>query len=129
MLEYIADERGQLATASHHLRNGGDLIVVGSAHQWLFSEFDVAVGHYRRYSLRSLSAVVPSCLTPRTLRYLDSLGVGLSAAKPIILFAPDRHRGARLGSGIASWYGCPGDWTPLLDWQIGKSVVGVWQKA
>jgi 2-polyprenyl-3-methyl-5-hydroxy-6-metoxy-1,4-benzoquinol methylase len=127
VLEHIEDDREELAAATRHLRNRGHLVVIGPAHGWLFSEFDTAVGHCRRYSRSTLSAAVPELMTPRRLRYLDSLGVALSAANRLLLrsASPSRRQ-------IAFW----DQWVvpfskrldPLLGWRVGKSVVGVWQR-
>lgn len=127
VLEHIEDDREELATVTRHLRSGGHLVVVGPAHQWLFSEFDVAVGHHRRYSRGTLAAAVPGLMRPRMLRYLDSLGVALSAANRIIL-----RSGAPSPRQIGFWdrvvVPISERLDPLLGWRIGKSVVGVWQR-
>ena len=86
------------------------------------------MGHYRRYSLLSLSAVVPSCLTPRMLSYLDSLGVGLSAANRFFLRSGSPSR-RQIGFWDRFVVPLSRRLDPVLGWRIGKSVVGVWQKA
>lgn len=127
VLEHIYDDRRELAVATSRLRRGGHLAIVAPAHRWLFSEFDKAIGHYRRYTLRTLSEAVPSNMAPRALRYLDSLGVALSAANRLLLrsSSPSRRQ-------IEFWdrFVVPLSRRvdPLLGWRVGKSVVGVWQK-
>lgn len=59
--------------------------MLAPAHQWLFSPFDAAVGHYRRYTRSTLAAIVPHDVAPVTLDYLDSAGVALSLANRLLL--------------------------------------------
>jgi len=47
VIEHIEDDVKELELASQHLTEGGILIIVAPAHQWLYSEFDKAVGHYK----------------------------------------------------------------------------------
>ena len=51
VLEHIEDDASELARAASHLAFGGNLVVLVPAHQFLFSAFDAAIGHYRRYDL------------------------------------------------------------------------------
>jgi 2-polyprenyl-3-methyl-5-hydroxy-6-metoxy-1,4-benzoquinol methylase len=55
VLEHIADESGVLREMRERLRPGGCLILTVPAHQSLWSAFDVASGHERRYTLATLS--------------------------------------------------------------------------
>jgi len=55
VLEHIADEAAVLTQIRERLRAGGRLILTVPAHQSLWSSFDVASGHERRYTLRTLS--------------------------------------------------------------------------
>lgn len=127
VLEHIEADREELATAITHLRSRGHLVVIGPAHQWLFSEFDVAVGHQRRYSRRTLTAAVPEVMRLRMVRYLDSLGVALSAANRIILRSGSPSpRQIRFWDRVVVPFSERVD--PLLGWRIGKTIVGVWQR-
>lgn len=59
IIEHIEDEAGFMEAALHHLAPGGHLIINVPALQWLFSPYDRAAGHVRRYTvamLRSLAA-------------------------------------------------------------------------
>ncbi|HEY2011969.1 MAG TPA: class I SAM-dependent methyltransferase [Bryobacteraceae bacterium] len=58
VLEHIADESAFLESVKFHLAKSGTLLINVPAHQFLFSEYDRAAGHYRRYSMRSLTRVV-----------------------------------------------------------------------
>jgi len=58
VLEHVEHEREELAAARDALRPGGHLLVFVPALAWLFSDFDRAVGHYRRYSKDGLERVI-----------------------------------------------------------------------
>jgi 2-polyprenyl-3-methyl-5-hydroxy-6-metoxy-1,4-benzoquinol methylase len=55
VLEHIADVRTVLRQVRERLRPHGRLILTVPAHQSLWSPFDVASGHERRYTLATLS--------------------------------------------------------------------------
>jgi SAM-dependent methyltransferase len=54
VLEHITEEDSFLGALLFHLAPGGKLVVNVPAGMWAFSEYDVAAGHVRRYSIRSL---------------------------------------------------------------------------
>jgi SAM-dependent methyltransferase len=54
VLEHISDDDAFLKAVLFHLKPGGKLIVNVPAGQWAFSAYDVAAGHVRRYSRRTL---------------------------------------------------------------------------
>jgi SAM-dependent methyltransferase len=54
VLEHISDEDSFLNALLFHLSPGGKLIINVPAGMWAFSPYDVAAGHVRRYSIRSL---------------------------------------------------------------------------
>jgi SAM-dependent methyltransferase len=54
VLEHIADEGAFLGAVLFHLAPGGKLAVNVPAGMWAYSEYDIAVGHVRRYSIGSL---------------------------------------------------------------------------
>ena len=54
VLEHITDEGAFLGAVLFHLAPGGKLAVNVPAGMWAYSEYDIAVGHVRRYSIGSL---------------------------------------------------------------------------
>lgn len=54
VLEHIEDESGFLQCVKYHLAESGTLLINVPAIQWLFSDYDRAAGHVRRYSLKQL---------------------------------------------------------------------------
>lgn len=128
VLEHIEDDHGELERSAQHLRPGGRIVLLGPAHDWLFSPFDRALGHYRRYSKSRLARITPSSLQLLSAFYLDSVGMLASLANRMLL----REALPTVGQ-IRFW-----DSTlvrlsraidPLTGRRIGKSVVAVWKKA
>jgi SAM-dependent methyltransferase len=127
VLEHIADDVGEVRRAADHLAPGGVLVVLCPAHQSLFSDFDRAIGHHRRYDAAMMAALTPPTLRSERIYYLDSSGILPSLANRL-----------RKGKGV------PSKW-PILLWdraliplsrlldplfghRLGKTVVGIWTK-
>lgn len=127
VLEHIPDDRAELARAAERLRPGGKVVVLSPAHQWLFSEFDKAIGHCRRYSKRTLLAAAPEALRPVQCLYLDSCGLFLSLGNRLLL-----RQSLPTVKQILFWDRVVVPVSrlvdPLLLFSAGKSIVGVWQR-
>jgi SAM-dependent methyltransferase len=125
VLEHIADDRQELALAISRLAPGGSVIVLAPAHQSLYSPFDAAIGHFRRYSTRSLRTLSPRGATLRLCRYLDAAGLLASAGNRLAL----RQSYPTLRQ-VLFWdrrlVPLSRRLDPLLGWRVGKSVLGVW---
>jgi SAM-dependent methyltransferase len=127
VLEHIADDRRELANAAAHLRPGGHLVVLGPAHPWLFSPFDQAIGHHRRYTRSSLQAISPGELVLVRSIYLDSIGLLASMGNRFLL------KDSMPGPGqIAFWdkllVRCSRLVDPVVGHRLGKSVLNVWRR-
>jgi 2-polyprenyl-3-methyl-5-hydroxy-6-metoxy-1,4-benzoquinol methylase len=85
VLEHIQDDRGELESVSRHLAKGGNLVVLSPAFPMLFSKFDTALGHVRRYTAKSLAAVFPALLRRERVFYADSVGAFASLANRLLL--------------------------------------------
>lgn len=127
VLEHIENDREEVALASSMLRSGGHLIVLSPAHPRLFTTFDAMVGHYRRYTKKSLAAVIPGDLKRRELFYLDSVGAIASAGNRYIL-----RSGKPSQQQILFWdramIPLSRIFDPLFAYRVGKSLIGIWQK-
>jgi SAM-dependent methyltransferase len=127
VLEHVEDDRAELARAAERLRPGGRVVVLAPAHQRLFTEFDRAIGHHRRYDRRSLAAVGPSGLALERLDYLDSVGLCASLANRLFL-----HQSAPTAVQIRTWDRLMVPLSRVLDpvllRRVGKSVVAVWRR-
>lgn len=127
VLEHIADDRAEMAMAARHLRPAGKLIVLTPAHQWLFTPFDQAIGHYRRYNKQMLAELAPPSLRCLRLIYLDAVGLLASLGNRFIL-----RSGKPTPQQVWVWDKLMVPVSrlvdPLLGYTVGKSVLGVWQK-
>lgn len=85
VLEHIEDAAGELQRACDLLHSGGHLIIVVPAFQFLYSPFDKAIGHFRRYDRAMLGSQMPASLRPVRMRYLDSAGLLLSLGNKLLL--------------------------------------------
>ena len=127
VLEHIADDRAELARAARHLAEDGNLIVLAPAHPFLFSPFDAAVGHHRRYDAAGLAALAPPGCRLRRSLMLDSAGFFASLANRLLLAAalPTPRQ-------IAFWDKVLVPISRVLDGitfhRFGKTVVAVWQR-
>ena len=127
VLEHIDDDRRELEKAAQHLAPNGHLIVVAPAHQSLFTPFDSAIGHFRRYTLPGLARLSPPGAKIVLSRYLDSIGVLLFLGNRLLL-----HASHPTLKQIRFW-DC---WLvrisvkmdTVLSFRLGKSVVVIWQK-
>jgi len=78
VLEHIEDDVGVLTTAGATLNTGGALLVFVPALPAIYGTLDVAFGHYRRYTKRSLEAALRAAgFRSVRLRYANLLGVVL----------------------------------------------------
>jgi SAM-dependent methyltransferase len=127
VLEHIREDRAELSRAAARLRLGGHLIVLAPAHQSLFSPFDAAIGHYRRYDYDSLTRLSPDSCQVVRWRYLDSVGVLASLANRWLL----RHSNPSARQ-IQFWdkvlVRCSRWLDPCTSYRLGKSILVVWQK-
>jgi SAM-dependent methyltransferase len=127
VLEHIGDDHAEMAHAALHLRPGGHLVVLCPAHQWLFTPFDEAVGHYRRYTKQTLRAVGPDTLTLTRLVYLDSVGMMASLGNRLVLKQSMPSAG-QIGVWDRLLVPISRVADPILGYSIGKSVLAVWTK-
>lgn len=127
VLEHIRNDRSELEQAASHLDANGTLLILSPAQPVLFSNFDTSVGHFRRYTKKSLLEISPKKLEPICLRYLDSAGWLASLANRCLLkqTIPDIRQ-------ILFWDRAMVPISRVLDpisgYRIGKSILGIWKK-
>lgn len=127
VLEHIENDREELETAASRLRGGGRIIVLSPAHQWLFTPFDTAIGHFRRYNRPMLRRISPASLRLEQLFYLDSVGLVLSIANLLLL-----RQSMPTKAQLRFWDQCVVPISRIFDRCLfslaGKSIVGIWQR-
>lgn len=130
VLEHIEEDTAELRRAASLLRPGGFCVVLSPAYPFLYTSFDHALGHFRRYTAGTLAAAAKpvETLRPERLFYLDSVGLlaslanklflkqSLPTAKQILFW--DR-RMIPLSRALLD---------PLTGYRTGRSVIGVWRK-
>ena len=85
VLEHIEDDKTELSEAFLRLKSGGRIFILSPAFQFLYSEFDMAIGHYRRYNNETLKMIAPIDSKVEEIFYLDSVGLMLNAANKFLL--------------------------------------------
>jgi hypothetical protein len=127
VLEHIEDDAGELARAAGHLEAGGHVVVLSPALPSLLTEFDAAIGHFRRYTKTTLRAAVPPGVKEETLVYLDGLGALLSLGNRLVL-----HSERPKKSQILFWdriiVPVSRFTDKLMAYSTGRSILGVWRK-
>jgi SAM-dependent methyltransferase len=74
VIEHIDDDRAALASIAAKLKTGGRFVMTVPAHPWMWSAHDVVNHHKRRYSKRSLRALIGgSPLELDKIGYFNSL--------------------------------------------------------
>jgi SAM-dependent methyltransferase len=126
VLEHIADDRSEIALAARHLAREGHLVVLAPAFQALYSPYDRAIGHYRRYTAAGLRRLTPASLRVVTTFYLDGPGALLSFGNRALL-----RRTSPTETQIAFWDRCIVPIARVTDIVtrrlFGRSVVCVWK--
>jgi SAM-dependent methyltransferase len=75
VLEHIADDREALRRMASILSPGGVIVLLVPAFPALFGPIDRNLGHYRRYTRKSLAALATECgLDIRVAHFMNSLG-------------------------------------------------------
>ena len=127
VLEHIENDSSELVRASRLVSPGGHVIVLAPAHQWLYSPFDRAIGHFRRYSQLQLEALAVPGASIVVSRYLDAAGLLASVGNKVML-----RRSMPTAGQISTWdrFLVPVSRVldPVIHYKLGKSVLVIWQK-
>ena len=127
VLEHIEDDRAEMALAYSRLNVNGRIIVLAPAHPSLYTAFDKAIGHFRRYNRASLTQCTPPGCRLERMAYLDAVGMLASLGNRLLLRQSDPSLKQiltwdRLLVPLSRWV------DPITFHRIGKSIVGVWKK-
>lgn len=125
VLEHIQRDEEELVAALARLRPGGHIVILVPAFMTLYSAYDAAIGHCRRYTRRSLRRVMPARLSEVRLDYLDAAGLLLSLANRLLL-----RQELPTPAQVGFWDRCVIPVSrfadPVLGYSCGRSLLGVW---
>lgn len=90
VLEHIEDHVGALRSVARLVRPGGAIVLIVPAFPFAMSQVDIATGHVRRYTKKSMRAALEEAgLTVERLQYVNALGLlGYYFATSILKQAP-----------------------------------------
>jgi SAM-dependent methyltransferase len=128
VLEHIEKDKAELSRSMFYLKKGGHLIILAPAYQSLYSPFDEAIGHYRRYSKHTLrkAADLPDLIEEKMF-YLESAGMFLLWLNKWLVKKkyPTKRE-------IWIWQNVFIPISKLMDkilfYSLGKSIIGIWRK-
>ncbi len=127
VLEHIEHDGEELIRAAARLRPDGHLIVLSPAHQWLYTPFDAAIGHYRRYNRTMIRRISPPMLRLQKLVYLDSIGLTASLTNRLLL-----RQSMPTSTQLQFWDQRLIPLSRLFDkvvgYGIGKTILAIWSK-
>jgi cyclopropane fatty-acyl-phospholipid synthase-like methyltransferase len=128
VLEHIENDKSEIEAASLLLKESGHLIILAPAHQRLYSEFDKAIGHQKRYSKGTLRAIADPCiLKEEKVYFLESASIILLLINK--LFLRKRYPSTR---DIWIWQNIFIPVSKVADkilfYKVGKSIVCIWKK-
>jgi 2-polyprenyl-3-methyl-5-hydroxy-6-metoxy-1,4-benzoquinol methylase len=126
VLEHIENSKEELVKISKLLKPNGYLIILVPAFQFLFSDFDSKIGHFRRYNKSLLRMEIDNRFTEKKLFYLDSCGFFASMVNKIFLKKSDINLNqVKFWDKILVPISKISD--RLLFNKIGKSLIGLYQ--
>ena len=128
VLEHIKNDKKEIEHVKRFLKLEGHLIILVPAHNFLFSEFDKSIGHYRRYNKKMIRKVIDKNLKEEKLMYLDAVGMTTSMANKALLKQtyPTLNQikfWDKVIVGASKWI------DPLLGHHMGKSLLGIWSNS
>jgi len=128
VLEHISDDNKEIEIAISKLNEGGHLIILVPAHQALYSKFDKAVGHCKRYEISFFKNYKNDDINIIKVKYLDMLGYFLYFFNRIF-FKEEVYPSSKK---IFLWDKIFVPITILLDfltgYKFGKNILCVYQK-
>jgi len=126
VLEHIEKDKDELIQAAKHLLPGGCIIILSPAHQFLYTPFDKAIGHVKRYNKKTLLLAKPENFIVERICYLDSLGLIASLGNRLIIRSSNPNK-----SQVAIWDSwlvpCSTVFDKMIGYKLGKSIFSVFR--
>ncbi|MEO5713802.1 MAG: class I SAM-dependent methyltransferase [Luteolibacter sp.] len=136
VIEHISDENDFINKLLFHLKPGGWLIINVPAINRLYSGYDAAVGHIRRYSINSLNTLGRNCdLIPKKVIYWGLPLLPMLLVRKFLIPTGDFGNQKILQRGFAppnpfidKFLYCLSSVESIKVNPIGTSVMGIYQK-
>ncbi len=127
VLEHIENDKSEIEKAVTKLNDGGQLIILSPAFQMLYSPFDKVIGHYRRYTKKTLRETVKTLnLTQKKMFYLESAGMFLLLLNKFLFKSNYPSK-----KNIVVWDKLFIPVSKGLDkisfYSFGKTIIGIWK--
>jgi ubiquinone/menaquinone biosynthesis C-methylase UbiE len=127
VIEHIKEDEKELDKAIKKLEAGGKLIIIVPAFNFLFSEFDLNVGHFKRYYKRDFQEYKNENIKIVDIKYFDSIGFFILCISKFLKIKDND----KTALGIKFWnFLIP--ISKLIDkiifYSLGKSLICVYQK-
>jgi ubiquinone/menaquinone biosynthesis C-methylase UbiE len=127
VLEHIKNDKQEIRKAASLLNNGGYLIILSPAFEILYSPFDHAIGHFRRYQKKDMKELAPPDLEIVFCKYFDSMGYFAALINKIFL-----QQKYPTEKQIKTWDSLLVPVSKFTDklffHRFGKSIICVWYK-
>lgn len=127
VLEHIEDDQTEFNRAAGKLNPGGRIIILSPALPFLYSPFDRAIGHHRRYNRKTLLALAPKEMKLIRLRFLDIFGMILSLGNKWIIKKPYPNR-VQIRFWDKTIVPLSIVFDKLTQYWMGRSILGIWEK-
>jgi SAM-dependent methyltransferase len=76
VLEHLEDDHAAIANCGYMMKPGGNLVVLVPAYRWLYCSLDKELGHYRRYTQKTLRTVLEhEKFTTKKIHHFNCLGI------------------------------------------------------
>ncbi|HWR34032.1 MAG TPA: methyltransferase domain-containing protein [Chitinophagaceae bacterium] len=127
VLEHIKADANEMKKAAGLLNVGGHIVILVPASQSLFSPFDKAIGHYRRYNKMMLRNITAPGTRLISCKYYDSIGWFASLINKMFL----RQKIPTMTQVLFwdRWIVPVSTVTDKLFFHsFGKSIIAIWQK-
>ena len=127
VIEHIEDDKKEIDIAAGLLNKDGKLIVLSPAYNNLMSPFDKAIGHYRRYSKKTLLNLSSDTLIIEKIIFADSTGMIASFVNKYFL-----KQSYPTKKQIAFWDAVLVPISKVVDnilfHKTGKTIIAIWNK-
>ena len=126
VLEHISNDYNEISKCLKYLNDNGKIIVLAPAYNFLFSNFDQSVGHFRRYNKRTLYNLEQKQLKLKYIYHLDTIGLILNLLNKFVLKKPLPN-----GAQIILWDKLVIPFSKFFDrlfkYSFGRTIVGIYE--